>query len=344
MDKVQYFQNNKSLTGSVIVDLRSPKEYRLGHVPGAVNVPLFDDEERHEVGFTYKQVGRLEAIQLGLEIVAKKVEALLGELEGLCSGGKGLVLYCWRGGMRSNSVAKLLDSMSIDVSILDGGYKSYRRQVLDLISQVSEKRFIVLMGRTGVGKSEVLRQATDMGTLDFEAYANHRGSAFGDLNQRQQTSTQQNFENVLAEDLFRLRNEKTFLVEIENYFGEINVPKNLREKMLSSPIIVLKRARESRIKHILNDYVSDWDTELCSEVCARVQMALGKYFSVQTVESLQEKVRQFRLDEVVGTLLDIRYDPLYDKKLKKHRDRVLTEIDVTHGYQGVHRFLNTHLG
>ena len=345
IEKFEYFSSKEKLGDIPIVDLRSPKEYVLGHIPGAVNIPLFSDDERHQVGWTYKQVGKLEAIQLGLELVASKVDSFLEQLTKLSSeANQNLAIYCWRGGMRSNSVAKLLQSVGVSVRILEGGYKGYRRNALELLSQAEEKPFLVLMGRTGVGKTEFLRGANKVASLDFEFYANHRGSVFGDLNQSSPLPSQQNFENRIVEDLHKCKNSRFILVEIENYFGNVNLPKVLREKMLSAPVVVLKRSLESRVEIILQDYISDWSPELCEDVCKRIEKGLGRHFPVATIESLQKQVRAKNLSVVVSTLLDIRYDPLYDKKLKKHKNRILTEIDVTTGYSELDHFIESYLG
>ncbi|WP_234996048.1 tRNA 2-selenouridine(34) synthase MnmH [Pseudobacteriovorax antillogorgiicola] len=325
-----------------IVDLRSPREFALGHIPGAINLPLFDDDERHQVGWTYKQVSKVDAVQLGLELLAQKMDHFLDELLAH-ERGRGLVLHCWRGGMRSQSVASLMRSLGCQASVLEGGYKQYRRDVLAQIECLAGVPFLVLMGRTGVGKTELL-QRSGVPYMDFEAYAHHRGSAFGDLNQAGPVPTQQNFENQIAEAARDKHDCGFCLVEIESYFAHLNVPNVLRKKMLTSPVVILSRDRAQRIEHILEDYIPRLTDDMGEQIKERIQEGLAKHFRPSLIAELMQEVDQQNLAKVVGTLLDIRYDPLYDKKLVKHRERVIAEFDVSNGYQDAIHFVQQYKG
>ena len=163
-----------------VFDTRSPGEFYDGHIPGAIPLPLFSDEERATVGTLYKQVNAREALLKGLELVGPKMRYLVEQVDRL-SGGQGEVaVYCWRGGSRSAAVATLLETAGYRVSRLIGGYKSFRTAVRQVLARVPH-RFVVLDGPTGSGKTELLKAIDRAGgqVLDLEAIANNKGSAFG---------------------------------------------------------------------------------------------------------------------------------------------------------------------
>ncbi len=182
-----------------LVDVRSPGEFEKGHWPGAINVPLFNDEERAAVGTAYKQQGRTPAIHLGLELTGPKLSSLARQLESLRDQGDPRI-YCWRGGMRSASVAWLAQQIDLKPRLLQGGYKSYRRWAQSRFEQAWPLR--VMGGRTGTGKTDLLLAMAARGAavVDLEGLANHRGSSFGGLGLPDQPSTE-HYENQLAEAL-----------------------------------------------------------------------------------------------------------------------------------------------
>ena len=182
---------------SVVLDIRTPAEFSQGHLPGAVSFPLFSDEERVVVGTIYKKQGRDIAVLKGLEFVGPKLKDLV--LQAKKHKGA-LCLYCWRGGMRSNSMAWLLETAGREVYLLEGGYKAYRAYGRELIS--NGLKLIMLSGPTGSGKTEILHHLAALGhqVLDLEGLANHRGSSFGGIGQPTQPSTEQ-FTNLIFEKI-----------------------------------------------------------------------------------------------------------------------------------------------
>ena len=194
---------------SVVLDVRSPSEHAQGHLPGAISFPLFLDEERAVVGKTYKQVGQTEAIETGLGIVGPKLQALANrarELFDAQASPKPLLLYCWRGGMRSGSVDWLLRTAGIPTVLCDGGYKACRSHFIDVLE--APRPYVVVGGMTGSAKTEVLHalRHQEAQVLDLERLAKHFGSAFGNLEAHAQPSTEQ-FTNLLAWQLMAMDKE-----------------------------------------------------------------------------------------------------------------------------------------
>lgn len=181
-----------------IADVRSPSEFKSGHMCGAVNIPLFDDRERAAVGTKFKKEGRLPAILEGLKYTGPEMSSKLENALKITKNGK-LLVHCWRGGMRSEAMAWLFSLGGIETEVLEGGYKSYRHHILESLSM--KRKMIILGGMTGSSKTHILRylKTTGQQVVDLEGLANHKGSAFGALGQAAQPSTEQ-FANILFND------------------------------------------------------------------------------------------------------------------------------------------------
>ncbi len=242
-----------------LIDTRSAAEYAQGHCPGAVNIPLLDDAERHEVGLCYKTDGRLPAVQMGLAIFSAKVDVFIDQVSKASivttpaphnfansfdpkKNRPKVAVYCWRGGMRSQAVARLLDTLGFDVLIIKGGYKAFRKEVLQALDLLAVQPLVVLNGLTGVGKTVLLKTlGKTQPTIDFEALACHRGSAFGHFAQPEPSPTQQQFENLIANAYLAVCHHKRIIVEIEGAIGPVTVPAKIRRHILQSPMIFLDR-------------------------------------------------------------------------------------------------------
>ena len=243
--------------GARCVDVRSPAEFARDAVPGAHSAPLFDDAERADVGKCYAKKGRDEAMRLGLAKLRKK--GGLGALAARVAGDATVVgVYCWRGGLRSGSVAWLLARRNVDVFVLDGGYRAYRRHLRELFEE--GPRVIVVGGRTGVGKTRVLRAlaAKNHQVLDLEALAAHRGSAFGDLKGAAQPSNAA-FETKCAWAWRALdATRDVFVEDEEGHVGWCLVPPALYARMRAAPRVVRVDASDAaRVAHLLEDYAED---------------------------------------------------------------------------------------
>jgi tRNA 2-selenouridine synthase len=248
-----------------VIDVRSPSEYRKGHIPDAINLPLFSDDERVKVGTLYIKNGKDDAYLLGLEIVGPKLKSFVEEVKQLAVDQQ-LLVHCWRGGMRSNSMAWLFEQVGIKASVLRGGYKSYRRYVLEWF--LIKPDLIVLGGMTGSGKTEILNelQKTGCQVVDLECIAHHKGSAFGGLGQTIQP-TQEQFENDLFSTLQLLNYKLPTWIEDESLsIGKVILPKPLYEFMKQANVICIRRDKETRIARLINEYALFSSGELAESI------------------------------------------------------------------------------
>jgi tRNA 2-selenouridine synthase len=239
----------------LIVDVRAPLEFKKGHIANAINVPLFEDSERAEIGTLYKHQGKDTAVERGLEIVSPKMVGFVNQVKALAKNKK-VFVYCFRGGMRSNSFAWLMNTAGLDACILKGGHKAYRNHILDFFEQ--NRKIVLLGGSTGSGKTEILKELTKLSlqTVDLEALAHHKGSAFGSINEPRQ-NPQQIFESDLFEDL-RFTNPSEWLVleDESQTIGYNKIPQGLWLQMLEAPIIKLEIPFELRVEKLVKDYTT----------------------------------------------------------------------------------------
>ncbi len=300
-----------------VLDVRSPAEYSRGALPGAHSFPLFDDSERHLVGLTYHTSGRDAAIKVGLELVGPRLRQFIEDAEQLCSGRRQLVLYCWRGGMRSAALGWLLDLYGFDVLTLRGGYKAFRRHVLVTLEQ--PYRFVLIGGMTGAGKTDLLSSLAIRGeaTIDLERLASHRGSAFGALGLPPQPS-QQNFENMLALELWKHRHAPRIWIEDESrHIGQRVLPLSLWQQMQSAPIIALDVPLEERIERLVQEYGA-FPPEQLAECLRAIRERLGAERYAKALAALEHN----RLEEVASIAL-VHYDKSYQHSLRKRADRTV---------------------
>lgn len=268
-----------------VLDVRSPAEYEHAHIPGAHNLPLFNNEQRKTVGTAYKQQSRETAIKIGLDYFGPNMRTMVERAEALAAqyNTRTLLVHCWRGGMRSGAVAWLLDLYGFKIYTLAGGYKYYRRFVL---SQFEKPRpFRVLGGYTGSGKTYVLRQLQQSGqpVIDLEALAGHRGSAFGAIGLPPQPS-QEMFENMLAKALVDLPEGSAAWVEDESQrIGLVNVPITLWNHLRTCTVYFLDIPFEARLEHIVQEY-GGLNRERMQLAIERIQKRLG---GLETKTALQ---------------------------------------------------------
>lgn len=268
-----------------IVDVRSPKEFELGHIPGAYNIPIFTNDERAIVGTTYKQAGRDPAVLTGLEIVGKKLRPFADTARKLSKNNK-LLVHCWRGGMRSSSMAWLFETVGIKTYVLEGGYKAFRKFGKSQLA--NSKNLVILGGLTGSGKTETLLEIKKQGeqVVDLEGLAHHKGSAFGALGQEPQPTNEQ-FENDLIYEWLSLDISKPVWLEDESHSVGANwIPNELFNLMRSSNVIKMEIDKEERIKRLVKEYAG-FDTKFLEDCVLKIQKKLGGQNAKAALESLK---------------------------------------------------------
>lgn len=268
-----------------IVDVRSPAEYALGHIPGAINIPLFSNDERAAVGTIYKQKGREEAIQRGLEFVGPKMADIVSKARKLVAQNEVLV-HCWRGGMRSSSVAWLLNTAGIKAHTLKGGYKSFRRFAFSLFER--PVNLVLLGGETGSGKTAYLQALKDIGeqVIDLEALAHHKGSSFGAIGQPVQPTDEQ-FLNLLASEWLKHQTNKRIWLEDESHnIGGVRLPESLWKQMKAAPLIKLSVPKPYRTERLVKEY-GNLDAGKLKESILRIKKRLGGLETKLALEALE---------------------------------------------------------
>jgi len=304
-----------------MLDVRSPAEHGDGHIPGAISFPLFSNEERALVGTCYKQQGREQAIELGLELTGPKLATFVREAKQVADD-RALRVHCWRGGMRSGSMAWLLETAGFSVTTLMGGYKSFRHWVRETLA--IPKPILTLGGMTGTGKTDVLLALADLGeqVLDLEAYAHHRGSSYGSLGLPPQP-TQEQFENQVAWAWAALDAQRPVWIEAESRrIGLCRVPDELFQPMMHAPVVQIARSRPDRIALLLNDY-GDMEVNGLIAATERLRKRLGGLRTQQAVEF----IRAGNLTVAIDLVLDY-YDQTYTYDLQK-RQVPIYEVEAT---------------
>ena len=299
-------------TGALL-DVRAPSEYAQGHIPGARNLPLFSDAERAAVGTAYKQQGRRPAIQLGLQLVGPRLAGLGEALANAQADSGGVLrLHCWRGGMRSESVAWLARQLDLPVVVLEGGYKAFRRWVLALVEQPWPVH--LLGGRTGTGKTDLLLalQQRGVAVVDLEGLAHHRGSSFGGLGLPPQPSTE-HYENRIAMALQRQRTAPQIWLEAESVqVGRCRIPAGLWRQMQRAPLLEIQRPVAERLEQLVAVY-GNQPAEALRKATERIARRLGP----QRTAAALEAIARSDWGDAAGQMLDY-YDGCYDHELGRH--------------------------
>ena len=302
-----------------IIDVRSPAEFAEDHVPGAICAPVLDDAERAAVGTLYKQVSAFEAKKLGAALLAQNASRHIQQIFQDKPKDWHPLVYCWRGGKRSGAMAHILREIGWNAETLEGGYKAYRRWVVEELAELPARYdFQVVHGPTGSGKSRLLAALKRAGAqvLDLEDLAAHRGSVLGNLPDRPQPA-QKMFESLLLRELARLDPLKPVYVEGESKkIGEIQVPDALMERMRASPCVRLEARLETRVELLLDEYrhfVEDKST-------------LEAQLDCLTALHGREKIAQWKAiedwHELVARLLVEHYDPAYQRSSQRNFARL----------------------
>jgi tRNA 2-selenouridine synthase len=303
---------------SAVIDARSESEFALDHLPGALNWPVLNDAERIVVGTEYAQVSPFTAKKRGAALVARNIAAHIErEVMPLAKDWKPLV-YCWRGGTRSGSLALVLDQIGFRVQVLEGGYREYRRAVIAALEELPATfQYRVVCGTTGSGKSRLLQvlRARGAQVLDLEALANHRGSVLGLVPGSVQPG-QKSFDSRVWDTLRGFDAARPVFVESESKkVGDLRVPLRLMERMRQSPCIRLELPLDARVRLLIDEY--DFFVKDTAAFCDRLD-ALRSSRGNDVVNGWQEAARAGRTAEVVQDLLVTHYDPNYHQSMQRN--------------------------
>lgn len=335
------------LNSTPLIDVRAECEYRDGHIPHSVNLPLLKDAERTEVGTCYKRKGQEAAITLGTQLVSgdAKNERMAAWMRFIADNPTAVIL-CFRGGLRSQTVQKWLAESGLQRPLISGGYKALRRHLLRTTIRVAgEKKIIIVAGKTGTGKTHLINNLTH--SVDLEGLANHRGSAFGRRVSAQ--PAQSVFENLLALDLLRQEREggaTLFLEDESRAIGSISLPLELHRAMSVAPIVRVEESLDFRVETILNDYIVSNLTDfrqldpvqgdyLFSESLLasldRIKKRLGgeRHLAVRDIMSAaltSNNDHDQHRAWIRGLLVDY-YDPMYEYQMTKKAQRVVFKGD-----------------
>lgn len=311
-----------ALKNLVYVDVRSPSEYQEDTIPGSINIPILDDEERAYIGYLYKQIDKEKAKEVGLEYSSKRLPNIYKKINDLKTNGKNVVIFCYRGGMRSNSVARVLDIMGLNLYFLIGGYKSYRKYVIEALSHYNNKyKFIVLHGHTGTGKTKILRilKEKKYSTIDIEGLANNSGSVFGNIQFSEPSSSQKKFETSLLETLKQFNNSYNYIfIESESKrIGNVIIPDFLFEGMEKGYHILINTNISNRVSNIISEYVNNdfslVDEKRIIESIYKLRKRLGE----STVNLLVDNIKEKNYQYVIQYLMTEYYDPMYKYSIDK---------------------------
>lgn len=299
----------------LIIDVRTPGEYNSETIPGAINIPIFTDEEREVIGTTYVQESIDKAKQLGVEAVSRKLPDIYRQVNQLDKEYQNLIFFCARGGFRSRSVVVLFKSLGINAIRLDNGYKGYRRHVNQSLPRlIEEVQFRVLYGNTGSGKTEVLKKLKENGQdiLDLEGCANHRGSMLGGVGLGK-ASSQKMFESLVYHSLINRKSNTVYTEGESKKIGKVTMPDYLFNKIKAGENIEITANIETRIDNILRDYVHDTDEELLNSLSY-----LTRSLGADNIERLSEMIRNHDYRPVIEELMIKYYDPMYEYKNREY--------------------------
>ena len=330
-----YTQQPWTETYSEIIDVRSPGEFAEDHIPGAINLPVLDDIERAEVGTIYKQINPFTARKKGAALVAKNISQHLDAHFASKDKDYKPLIYCWRGGQRSNSMATVLGQIGWRVTVVEGGYKTYRAYVRQQLEDLPTKfTYKVLCGLTGSGKTYILRQLQQRGAqvLDLEALANHRGSLLGEewLDSPTPQPAQKYFESLLLQQLQKFDFNKIVWLESEsNKIGQVHLPASLWQEMKQAACVKIQIPLDSRVQFLLKEYpYLKNNPNFLKAKLERLKSRYGK----QKLNYWYQLIDSDKWEDFIKNLLFYHYDPTYSQSIKRdftNLEKILSLPDLS---------------
>ena len=316
-----------------LIDLRAPIEFTKGAFPSSVNIPILNDNQRAQVGIKYKNKGNNAAEKLGFNLLKNERNKRVHLWKKFINKNPTAYLYCMRGGKRSQIAKSWLNDEGISVPVIDGGYKALRNTAIEILNSVKndQKNWVILAGRTGTGKTAILRDLNS--AIDLENLAMHRGSAFGGLFQEQPTAI--NFENNLASEYIKHNSNILFLEDESQRIGKLIIPNIWYRKMKKSKIIIIDLTLEERIINIAKEYVYDplkngLSKKNLNKLLQSSLVKIRKRLGLMLYNEISIKIQNILIDsckisheEWIKELLVNYYDPMYDYQLEIKKDRCL---------------------
>ena len=341
MNKDLHIQSNPQTTieaawqsqDTFFIDVRSPKEYASGHIPGAISIPLLENKEQESIGVLYKKFGQQKAIEKGYEYLDKKLQRFYRQFQDL-PRDKSLIVYCARGGMRSQVVSSLLNHFSYNTYQLIGGYKAFRNWNLAEFDRVKIKFPIVLHGKTGVGKTLVLNRLEN--SLDLEGLAAHRGSLFGGIGKI--PVTQKTFEANLLVELNRLDLSKPVFIEGESRkIGDVSIPHQIFSQMKSARSILLESSMTNRVSRTIEEYI-DRQPDSIGEIKDTIKMLVVE-LGHKVVDDLVLKIDNRQYAECFEYILLNYYDRKYNHSMKQlHFEATVSTDDLDQAVEKLNNY------
>lgn len=308
-----------------VIDVRTPAEFAIGHIPGAINIPIFSNDDRERVGTRYHQAGKEAGFLLGLEIVGPKLSSFIKRLNCLVSIHSPLILYCWRGGMRSNSMAWLFEQAGHEVMVVKGGYKAYRSYIREQLCSGWDYR--IIGGLTGSGKTDTINHLAKAGeqVVDLEALASHKGSVFGHLGQPEQPNNEE-FENNLWETVRKLDPGRPIFLEDESRsIGKVSLPDPFFIRMQLSPLYLLEVSFEDRVLRLVREYGSFPKEEIIGNI-----LKISRYVGSENCNRAIQMLLEDDLGGAAGLLLKY-YDKKYREAVAAFGQREMLVIKGSNG-------------
>jgi tRNA 2-selenouridine synthase len=312
---IQELLQMKNKEEHTLVDVRSPKEYHDATIPGSINIPIFDNDERAEIGTIYKQKSPEAAKDRGLEIFSQKSPAFIKAFQSIQTP---FTVFCWRGGMRSKTAITVLDLMDIHANRLQDGFRSYRKWVMSELEKESfHPKLYVLDGFTGTGKTELLNMLDRNGypVINLEKTAGHRGSIFGQIGMR--PNNQKSFDSLLVHDLLRFKNEPFVFIEGESKrIGKACLPDFLYRKIGNGIHFMIQMPMEERVKNILREYEPGNNPEKFLEAFQYVK----KRIHIPIREQIEQDLNRGVYESPIRLLLAYYYDPRYEHANQRYAE------------------------
>ncbi|HNQ12823.1 MAG TPA: tRNA 2-selenouridine(34) synthase MnmH [Bacteroidia bacterium] len=321
LDKFLNLRNS----GALIIDVRSPSEFQHAHIPGSINLPLLNDIERKEVGIMYKHNGKNLAVEKGFELVGSRFHEMIQYVRDQVRDDQTVLVYCWRGGLRSNIMEWLLSTGGMKVYRLENGYKGFRKWVIESLH--IQKKIVVIGGKTGSGKTELLQYLNSNGhqTIDLEQLAQHKGSVFGHFGMLNQPSNEM-FENVLADNWVKVDENKILWIENESRtIGKCTIPGAIFSQMRNARVIDICIPDKHRTKRILNEYAI-YPKEELKLASIKLEERLGGLRLKLVLSALEED----RMEDWVELLLQY-YDKAYMHGHEKRKAESIFQFE----YDGI---------